>query len=633
MPRIQRHRIGTVVQQGPPTEVIEAEAKAKAEAAVDAEIAGRELVEESDPRISKARIFPDDIAYARVFADGKRSFMEMDSQGKPTAWAAQLIREAIGSVGVTPDIAYARVFADGKRSFVEFDSTGRPTAWSAALIREALDRLGEDGLPAGDVNLLQPLDIWAPFGASGYEWPAATYAEYISGIDAKLAGAGATKRVVGTAADGATPIHAYQFGPADAPHALIVGGIHGQEMAGPWAAMRYFTEFVRNDHPVMAALRRRLQITFIPALNSSRYRQSRTNPNGVNLNRNFPFFWDYAADSDKGPAPFSEPEAQIIKTLLDEHDIACVIDCHMGSASDPAIAYVPPSSWTSAGRRVTWGAASWWDQHANPEGYSVAEYIGTAEATKGPPIMTNWAAKYLRYHKGRLNAATLTMEADAGELGSSSNGYMSAGGTRAYAGFIHAFIALWLTQGQVPDSVQPHRWTAQRTYENSATTLAAGGSRLTGTLAAISFDRMPDGSVRSQAASLPWIDVPLRSPGEFAAEVDLVVEAADDASGRTRVELAVGWGRSPEAGGNMEPDTTPSMLAWVDLGGPGARATLHRTYQLPDLTGITDDNPLHRLQVFLRAVEGDAVLKSARVAVTHHPTPDIDPRPAIVRTR
>lgn len=95
------------------------------------------------------------LAYARTFNDGKRTFLELNQQGQPTAWSAQLIDEALQAAGrgtaapqvakpyTYPDggedgIAYARPFRDGRRSFVEINVYGRPTQWAAQLISEAL---------------------------------------------------------------------------------------------------------------------------------------------------------------------------------------------------------------------------------------------------------------------------------------------------------------------------------------------------------------------------------------------------------------------------------------------------------------------------------------------------------------
>lgn len=92
------------------------------------------------------------LAYARVFNDGKRTFLELNQQGKPTAWSAQLIRESLDANQRLPElakaktfpdggedgIAYARVFSGGRRTFLELNVYGRPTQWSAQLISEAL---------------------------------------------------------------------------------------------------------------------------------------------------------------------------------------------------------------------------------------------------------------------------------------------------------------------------------------------------------------------------------------------------------------------------------------------------------------------------------------------------------------
>lgn len=113
-----------------------------AAAAIDNEIVGRDILEGTDPRVPKEQGTAEDIAYARIFADGKRTAHELDFDGRPTPWAARLIDEAVRArhtQEVGDNIAYARVFADGKRSFLEFDFDGRPTPWAAQLIAEAIE--------------------------------------------------------------------------------------------------------------------------------------------------------------------------------------------------------------------------------------------------------------------------------------------------------------------------------------------------------------------------------------------------------------------------------------------------------------------------------------------------------------
>lgn len=131
----------------------------KVEDAVDAEILGREI-----PDVTG--IIDDDVRVGMAFSDGKRTFIEADTDGKPTAWSAELISEAIGGeaipqlYGFPGDIAFAIPFSDGKRSFLEFDGDGLPTEWSAGLIGDAL------GLDGGATFPIMPTQDWSHWGDS-----------------------------------------------------------------------------------------------------------------------------------------------------------------------------------------------------------------------------------------------------------------------------------------------------------------------------------------------------------------------------------------------------------------------------------------------------------------------------------
>lgn len=65
---------------------------------------------------------------------------------------------------------------------------------------------------------------------------------------------------------------------------------------------------------------------------------TRENANGVNLNRNWPYFWNHSPDPDKGPSAASEPETQAIISWLSQDDraerIVSWLDCHGWNSRD-----------------------------------------------------------------------------------------------------------------------------------------------------------------------------------------------------------------------------------------------------------------------------------------------------------
>ena len=323
-------------------------------------------------------------------------------------------------------------------------------------------------LDISGVNLLEPLDIWAGFSRTGghadNEWASSTHADYIAGIDAKLAAEITAGTVVKAqiALSGTEPVYAYTYGPETAPHVLIVGGTHPNENTGGYGAMRYFTEYVLNAHPVMAAMRERVRITFVAWLGSSTYGTSRNNSNGVNLNRNFPYYWGYydGVGQPKGAAALDQDEAAAIKTLLDTHKIGAVIDCHVGGSQDQAICWSPASAYThTSSRHVAVAAGTLWDAVYNTGDVSHGIYGSNLGGSSTPTgSVSNYTAHYLRWHKSRMSAAAVTVECDNAEIGGAMTSSITAEGARLYCGYIHCWLVTWLTQAQTPEPLPQTSW-------------------------------------------------------------------------------------------------------------------------------------------------------------------------------
>ena len=131
-----------------------------AEAAIDAESIGRDLLE-------GAAIVEDDIAFAVVDQDGRRTWLEAGMDGGLTSHSVSKIGEHIaGAVEQDTDItglSFAIVDEDGRRTWLEADADGKPTARSLELI----------GAAASGTELVLPTDDWAHWGDSLTEgtWP------------------------------------------------------------------------------------------------------------------------------------------------------------------------------------------------------------------------------------------------------------------------------------------------------------------------------------------------------------------------------------------------------------------------------------------------------------------------------
>ena len=109
------------------------------------------------------------------------------------------------------------------------------------------------------------------------------------------------------------PLTATEIGnPASIHRVLIVGSIHGDELAGDQIAAALKIATPRTD----------ADLWIVPMLNpDGAAAHTRQNANGVDLNRNFAYRWqpiNHRGSLDySGPAPLSEPESAAAATLID----------------------------------------------------------------------------------------------------------------------------------------------------------------------------------------------------------------------------------------------------------------------------------------------------------------------------
>ncbi len=106
------------------------------------------------------------------------------------------------------------------------------------------------------------------------------------------------------------PIVAWVLGPSTAARRiLVIGVIHGNEPAG----LAITTALRRRPPP------RGVQLWIVPELNPDGVAaDTRQNAHGVDLNRNFPYRWQFSSDPTfaSGPAPASEPETRAAMALV-----------------------------------------------------------------------------------------------------------------------------------------------------------------------------------------------------------------------------------------------------------------------------------------------------------------------------
>ncbi len=121
------------------------------------------------------------------------------------------------------------------------------------------------------------------------------------------------------------PILAHQFG-SSGPKVLILGGVHGDEIEGVWAAQGLLKSFM-NSFPY------ELQLTLVPAFNiEGVLAKTRSNSRGVDLNRNLPTKdWSPEVKGPRynpGPAALSEPENQGLVQFLDAQKPQFILSLH-----------------------------------------------------------------------------------------------------------------------------------------------------------------------------------------------------------------------------------------------------------------------------------------------------------------
>jgi len=181
------------------------------------------------------------------------------------------------------------------------------------------------------------------------------------------------------------------------PVVLISLGIHGNELNLAKGVMTAAKEFATSDsNNILALARQHIALVVILGVNpDGMVADTRQNANSVNLNRNWPWFWAEAPDTDKGAAPSDQPETAGIQAwgLTFARRIICTLDTH---------------AWWS---RTTWGFLVEEIYHA-PEaerthrlGYNYCQQLVSQRDWSGFTIVndTPFLTEYRSYRKPYLN--------------------------------------------------------------------------------------------------------------------------------------------------------------------------------------------------------------------------------------
>jgi len=159
------------------------------------------------------------------------------------------------------------------------------------------------------------------------------------------------EETIGATVEGRT-IAAYTYADGETDtHLLLVGGIHG---GYEWNTVTLAYRFMDYLEEQPNLLPENIKVTIIPVLNpdglhtvvgsSGRFSRSsvpefdqtkpgRFNANGVDLNRNFDCKWQpestwQGRSVDAGTRPFSEPEADALRTYVQAHNLTAAVFWH-----------------------------------------------------------------------------------------------------------------------------------------------------------------------------------------------------------------------------------------------------------------------------------------------------------------
>jgi hypothetical protein len=115
------------------------------------------------------------------------------------------------------------------------------------------------------------------------------------------------------------------------PGVRMTGNIHGNEYIAEEVPL-YFLQYLLENYdidPEVTDLVDNRRIMIVPMLNPDGHeRNSRYNSNGIDLNRDYGYMWNEGYTS---PAPFSQPETQAVRTIMEPGWSVLSIDYHSGT--------------------------------------------------------------------------------------------------------------------------------------------------------------------------------------------------------------------------------------------------------------------------------------------------------------
>lgn len=112
---------------------------------------------------------------------------------------------------------------------------------------------------------------------------------------------------------------------------LVVAGQHGNEKNAVYGLYKVLKEYADGANLYLSDIFDGLELDIIPVLNPYGFdKNTRDNARGVNINRNFDYFWESYVGADKGAEKESEHETKAFVRFLNEHanDYYGLVDIH-----------------------------------------------------------------------------------------------------------------------------------------------------------------------------------------------------------------------------------------------------------------------------------------------------------------
>jgi hypothetical protein len=236
---------------------------------------------------------------------------------------------------------------DGGRVLLKLLPEGQPVAVEHTIGRGrllAIDLLSPNGEPGHDAGAVLKWVLPGNLTARSVRYVRALserlgYEEYMKlqeELAARVEGTWVRERV--GVDSGGKPIWRFRSGPLDRPILFVVGAIHAGEWLNPHLLLdfiAYLADVPEDDYKTRWLLRN-FTVTVIPLLSGSMRQESAA---GCDLNRNFDFRWeDYTkgygwregrALKLRGPSPFSEPEARVVRDHVWNDPVVAHVDMHM----------------------------------------------------------------------------------------------------------------------------------------------------------------------------------------------------------------------------------------------------------------------------------------------------------------